>query len=320
MKEYTYSVARVRAKETALLTRQDIDQLLSADGYTAALRLVRDRGYRAQDNEGADDAIAAAEKELWEFITEIADKDTIRILRLPVDYHNVKAAVKSVFSGMDGHDLLLDNGTVDKDVIYSCVKRREYYDMENPTLERVCEEAMTLILRTQDGQACDIYIDNAMLSAVEDAARESGDMFLKRYADLLCDTANLKAAYRCAASGRGEAFIENALYPGGTLNIKELIAVSRDGINALCEYVAKTRYGAMADSMKTGAAALEKKCADEIMRLMDEAKFDSFTSAPIIAYYYAKRTEIDAVRLILSGKLNRLDDNMIRERVPRTYV
>ena len=53
---------------------------------------------------------------------------------------------------------------------------------------------------------------------------------------------------------------------------------------------------------------------------MDAARWDSFTAAPIIAYYYAKLTEIGAVRLILSGKRNQLEDNRIRERVPRTYV
>ena len=320
MKEYTYSVARVRAKETALLTRQDIDQLISADGYNSALRLIRDRGYRSQEDESAEEIIAAAENDMWDFIAEIADENTIRILRLPIDYHNIKASVKSVFSGIDGRDLLLSNGTVDKDLIYSCVKRREYAELENPVLANVCEEAMTLILRTQDGQACDIYVDNAMLAATEDTAGKSGNAFIKRYADLVCDTANLKAAYRCAAAGRGESFIENALYNGGTLNEPELAKAAEGGVSALCEYVETTRYDGLAEQMKAGAAALEKRCDDEIMRLMDEARFDSFSSAPIIAYYYAKRTEIDAVRLILSGKLNRLGDNMIRERVRRTYV
>ncbi len=319
MKEYTYSVARVRAKETALLTRQDIDQLLSADGYNSALRLIRDRGYRSQDNEGAEEIIASAERDLWDFIAEIADENVVRILRIPIDYHNIKASVKAAFSGIDGHDLLLDNGTADKDLIYSSVRSREYGELENHVLERICEEAMTLILRTQDGQACDIYVDNAMLAAVENEAEGGGD-FIKSYASLMCDTSNLKTAYRCAASGRGLQFIENAVYDGGSLNTGELAKAAEGGVNSLCEYTETTRYAELAEHMKAGAAALERSCDDMLMRFMEGAKFDSFSEAPIIAYYYAKRTEIDAVRLILSGKLNRLDDNMIRERVRRTYV
>ena len=211
MKEYTYSVARVRAKEASLLTRQDIDQLLSADSFETALRFARDRGYRSDEGASVDEITAAAERELWEFITEIADAETMRVMRLPVDYHNIKASVKAVFSGIDGEDLLLDHGTVDKNLIYSCVKRREYDDLDKE-IAAVCEEAMTLILRTQDGQACDIYVDNAMLAAEEKAARTGGDEFITRYTELLADTANLKTAYRCAKAGRGFSFIENAVY------------------------------------------------------------------------------------------------------------
>ena len=319
MREYTDSVARVRAKETSLLTRQDIDQLLSADSYASALRLIRDRGYRSQEDGTAEEIIAAAERDMWDFMTELADEDTIQILRLPIDYHNIKASVKAVFSNIDGTDLLLSNGTVDETLIYESVKRREYDDVP-PEFAEVCEEAFTMLLRTQDGQMCDIYVDNAMLHAIEETANKSGDGFIKRYADLLCDTANLKIAYRCALSGRNLSFIENALYNGGTLNVEELARAAEGGMSEVYEYVSTTHYGDSVEYMKMGAAFLEKWCADEIMRLMDNSRFESFSSAPIIAYYYAKRTEIDAVRLILSGKLNRLDDNKIRERVPRTYV
>ena len=319
MKEYTYSVARVRAREAALLTPQDIDQLLSADGYESALRYVRDRGYRSHDGADVEDITRAARRDMWEFLADLAGEDVMRVLRLPIDYHNIKASVKAVFSGMDGEDLLLDDGTVDKNLILDSVKRREYADLDKRIAE-VCEEAMALILRTQDGQACDIYIDKAMLAAVEAAAADSGDGFIRRYADLLIDTANLKTAYRCAVTERSLSFAENAVYHGGTLDASALAAAAASGLEALHDVLAPTAYSGSVEAMRAGAAALEKWCNDEIMRFMDAARWESFTAAPIVAYYYAKSAEISAVRLILSGKRNRLDDNMIRERVPRTYV
>ena len=319
MKEYTYSVARVRAKEASLLTRQDIDQLLGIDGYEAALRLIRDRGYRSREDADAEEITAAAHRELWDFVAELAGEDALRILRLPVDYHNIKASVKAVFSGMDGSDLLMENGTADGSMILDCVRRREYDDLD-PHIAQVCEEALALLLRTQDGQACDIYVDKEMLAAMDETARESGDSFIRGYADLYIDTANLKAAYRCAIAERGLPFIENAVYSGGTLNARELISAAAQGLEALYDYLTATRYSGCVEAMKAGAAPFEKWCGDEIMGFMDAARWDSFTAAPIIAYYYAKVTEIGAVRLILSGKRNQLEDNRIRERVPRTYV
>ena len=319
MKEYTYAVARVRAKEASLLTPQDIDQLLSADTYASALRMIRDRGYRSREGADAEEVAAAALNDVWDFVGGLEGAEALRILRLGVDYHNIKAAVKSVFSGLDAEDLLLDHGTADKRAINESVKRRDYGELD-PALAQVCEGAMALILRTQDGQACDIYVDRAMLAARDETARASGDSFIQGYAHLLIDTANLKAAYRCAAAERSLSFIENALYDGGSLNARELASAAAAGPDALRERVAATAYGGGAEAMKKGAAAFEKWCGDEIMRFVERARWDSFTAAPILAYYYAKSAEISAVRLILSGKRNRLDDTRIRERVPMTYV
>ncbi len=319
MKEYTYSVARVRARETSLLTRQDVEQLLAAESYAAALRLIRDRGYHSQEGEDAERVIADARRELWDFVSELAGDEALRILRLPVDYHNVKASVKAAFSGMDAQDLLLDGGTEKGEFIFDCVRRREYAGLD-PVLAEVCEEAMALILRTQDGQVCDIYVDNAMFREIERTARSSGDRFIQRYAQLLIDTANLKAAYRCAVTERPLSFIENAVYDGGTLNVRELESAAAQGVEALCDAVASTSYGGCVEAMKSGAAALEKWCADAVADLMDDARWDSFSCAPILAYYHAKTTEIAAVRLILSAKRNQLAENIIRERVPGIYV
>ena len=43
--EYAYAVARIRANETKLLTRADIDQLIEAESYEAAVRLLADKGF-----------------------------------------------------------------------------------------------------------------------------------------------------------------------------------------------------------------------------------------------------------------------------------
>ncbi len=319
MKEYTYSVARVRAKEASLLTSRDIEQLIASDSYESALRFLRDRGYSGGGADDAEDIVAAAEKETLDFISEIADGALLNIIRLPVDYHNIKASVKSVFSGIDGTDLLLDGGTADKNVIYESVRNRSYSELDQ-TLARVAEEAMALLLRTQDGQACAIYTDNEMFKAIEAEAKKSGDAFLKRCAAILADTANLKAAYRSAAAGKNLPFIKTALYSGGTLNVPALAQAAENGVDALCEHVAATDYADGAEYMKAGAHLFEKWCDDEVMKLTDGARYESFSPAPIIAYYLAKKAETGTVRLILEGKRSRLGDDMIRERVRRTYV
>ena len=116
------------------------------------------------------------------------------------------------------------------------------------------------------------------------------------------------------------SFIENALFDGGTLDFSELSREAAAGIDAVYEYVETTVYADGIEYMKKSPAAFEKWCDDRIMGLMNEVKYESFSSAPLLAYYYAKRTELNTVRLILFAKQNMLDDNMIRERVREVYV
>ena len=87
MKEYTYSVARIRAKEVSLLSESDIEQLLSAQGYEQALALLRDKGYETNGDDIS--LIDTAEDMTRQFLCEIADEDILKVLHLPIDYHNV---------------------------------------------------------------------------------------------------------------------------------------------------------------------------------------------------------------------------------------
>lgn len=43
--EYTYAVARIRAKEMKLLTKSDLNALLSARDYDECMRLLYDHGW-----------------------------------------------------------------------------------------------------------------------------------------------------------------------------------------------------------------------------------------------------------------------------------
>lgn len=319
MKDYTYSVARVRAKEASLLSKQDIEQLISSENYSDALRVLTDKGYGMAEAETSGSITEGAERELWKFLAEISDEMLLRLLRLPKDYHNLKAAVKAVYSGAEISGLLNEGGSIDGDIIRDCIEKREYKELP-PFLADTAETAMSLLLKTQDGQLCDIYIDNAMLAETKKAALEIGNELIIRYAVLITDTSNLKAALRCAVTGKNEEFASYALADGGSLNRAALAAAAGDGKDALYAYTDDTVYSEGTEYMKCSGAAFEKWCDDRIMSLVDEARYQSFSSAPILAYAYAKQTELKAVRLILSAKKNMLDSDIIRERVRRLYV
>ena len=56
------------------------------------------------------------------------------------------------------------------------------------------------------------------------------------------------------------------------------------------------------------------------MQEIRKEKHNNFTIAPIAAYILAKESELKAVGLVLTAKQNKLDENIIRERLRELYV
>lgn len=310
--DYTYSAARVRAKESALLGKEDIEQLLMCDGYKDALRFLHDKGYAGEN------PLRAAKSEMWNFLKEVSDEKLIYFLRLPNDYYNVKVSVKSSFSNINGRNLLTEYGNINENFVYESIAERNFSKLPQ-NLRKTAENATKILLQTQDGQLCDIETDKDMYCHAEIAAREIGGKFIVNYAEKMRDYADLRTAFRCAKTCKDYSFINRALC-GGTLDVQKVALAAENGMDVFFEYISQTQFSEFIPYMKKSAAVFERECDNRIMALIDAAKYDNFSEAPIVAYSYAKRTEIDAVRLILSAKRNGLDDELIRERVRKLYV
>ena len=64
----------------------------------------------------------------------------------------------------------------------------------------------------------------------------------------------------------------------------------------------------------------DKWCDDKIVDLCKKAKFTAFGFDPVCAYYYAKRTEIKTLKIILTGIQSGTDKDTLMKRVRDTYV
>ena len=75
------------------------------------------------------------------------------------------------------------------------------------------------------------------------------------------------------------------------------------------------------DYTKTSSVSLLEKLVDNyIMDMMKNAKIIPFGVEPLLAYIYAKETEIKIIRIIMVGKLNNISGEVIRERLRDIYV
>ena len=68
--EYTYAVARIRANEQKMLSKSDLDLLISSDSYDAALRILSDKGWPDAAGGSVYDICELEMKKTRDFIAE----------------------------------------------------------------------------------------------------------------------------------------------------------------------------------------------------------------------------------------------------------
>ena len=164
------------------------------------------------------------------------------------------------------------------------------------------------------------YADKAALDAIYKAGRESDSELIREYSELFVALTDLKTAVRGMKMKKSTEFLGRALSECEAFDIKRLAKAAEKGEEELFEYITYTPYAESIEIIKKSYTDFEKWCDNRIMELFAKQKSNPFTIAPIAAYYFARQTEIKAVRMVLSGVINNLDENLIKERLRDLYV
>lgn len=317
---YTYAVARIRAKELSLLSSQDIEQLVSAKDVHEVLQLLADKGFDGGGAEGTEAILEGESNKTWELMGELLDDmSVLDVFLFEKDFHNLKAAVKAVYSKMPPEGIFMPGGSAAADGIYDAVRDREF-DKLPENMRKAAAAAVETLNKTGDGQLCDIIIDKAALEAIRAAGRASENAMIDKYSELKTALCDIKIAYRGAMLGKTADFLKSAVAACDTLDKDKLILAAVSGAEELFSYLELTDYAACVPEIKSSNSDFEKWCDNLMMDFIKEQKSNPFTIAPLAAYVLARENEIKAVRIILTAKENGLSESFVRERLRDMYV
>lgn len=326
MPDTIYAVTRVHNNEQNMLDRPDIERLLAAKTVGDALRMLRDRGWGAQDAPDGDiDRFLAAERaRVWAFVEELVqDMKPFELFRLGADYHNLKAAVKLYNAG--GHlgeeasRYFLPGGTIPAEHIMKAVSARDDSALP-PEMAEVARKAYEAILHTGSGQAADFTVDAGAIAAIDRAGKESPSDLLRTWARIQADAAIVKIALRGARMGLKRDALEIAIPEAGSLDRAKLIHAALLGAEAVLAALKETEYADAAEVGRKGIAALERWFDDRMMERLRPQRYVYEGIEPIAAYLIGREREIEAVRLILTAKLNAMGNELVQERLRALYV
>ena len=319
--KYTYAVARIRALETSLLDDTAVEQLMGCGSAGQALQLLADRGWGGSSAEPDMESVLKCEEEkTWQVIRDVApDMSVFDVLLYPRLYHNLKAAVKAVCTGVKHPHIFYDDCPVPGKEMMRIVESKEFSRLPG-NMPRTAREAMDILLHTGDGQLCDICVDRAALEAAAEAGKRSGERIIEEYADTTVAIADIKIAVRAQKTGKSAEFMRSAMAECSSLNVGQLISAALAGADEIAQYLQETSYAGGAEALRTSPSAFERWCDNRMIEILKPQKYETFSVGPLLGYLIARENEIKTVRIILTGKKNGFPDDAIRERIREMYV
>lgn len=329
--QYAYAVARVRAVEKKLLDKGKLDRMIETKTSEEALKVVLESDYGISSGELSsiyeyERLLKEEMQKVYLFLAEIAPEPKIFDIFLQRnDYHNVKVILKSEFLGSEQMDALMDASKIPVNKMKVMIKDRNFIDMPK-IMRNAVEECIDTFNRTADPQTIDIILDKANFIQMKESAKEVKNKFLNDFVEKSIDLTNIKMFLRVKAMKKSWDFLQKMLLSGGRIDLKIFIDNIESSLENIVELLRYSPYGEVAEKgieayRTTGSMAkLEKICDDYLMSFVKSAKFISLGLEPLIGYLVAKENEIRNVRIIMVGKINKLSNENIRERLREAYV
>lgn len=317
---YTYAVARVRAKESTLLNKAALEQLLGCKTEEECIRTLHERGWGSENTHTADEMLKAETDKTWAFLNSVLqDPHILDVFRLQTDFHNLKAAIKQVCTEQEAQGVFAEGGTVPAAQILALVQEQRFESL--PTaLAAPGRKCFDILLHTRDAQLCDLALDKACLDAIEARGKQEKNEALRLYAHTTVACADIRIAVRCCKTRKTLDLITQSLAECDTLSVPMLAKAASESTEAIAAYLQTTAYAEGAELIKTSLSAFECWCDSFLIRSLQPQRYNPFTVGPLAGYLLARQSEIKSVRLILSAKRNGLPDQTVRERLRECYV
>lgn len=329
--KYAYAVGRIRVLETRLLDKTKLDRMVEAPTVQDSLKVLGETDYS-----GAIAAMSSAHdyetilrdetSRIFALIRKISPEPHLTdVLSLQFDIHNLKILLKAHFLEEAGNPYLLPAGTIPPEKLQAMVEEEDFRDLPEE-MQQTVKQIMEEFAVTRDPQIIDLYLDKVHYEIMISTAQKSRSRFLEGLFVRQIDLLNVKTFLRVKRMGRDRSFLRKALLPHGKISVDVFLNLLAEPVYQLAERLAMTEYAALiSEGVKEWQSEgtltrFEKLSDDYISEYLTRNRYNPFGLEPLIAYLFAKETEIKNIRMVMVGKINSLPVESIRERLRDVYV
>ena len=320
----------VRVHENYLLNQNHYERMLQAANYEEAVRVLSDTIYR----EGVEEAIRTRDYEpmlmhvledpyRW-LINEIPNKALAELITLQYAYHNIKVLFKEKKTGQEYQKTLIDltyypiyefrkavatlNSNILPQEYIDHIRQMDNFYSDTPSVNDI-----------------DIFVDRIYQEHLIHLAEQLEDSDVEQWIRRQIDLQNLSVYFRGLVMNRSVNHMQAVLSEHGNIKIEEYVQAMGQGLDAAYQHFSqhpdlRELFTNINMDHKNSLSQLEREIDKESTNVLSAAKMKVFGPLPVLAYIHAIEEEVVNIRLILTGKLNSIDNDIVKERMRLSYA
>jgi len=312
--EYAFANGRIKKLEKELINNEILDRMIKSTDITSAMKILTEsdlNNYSFELNNPLNFEVSLNQELLhtYDIIKSISKVSTFNFLYFTFasryDFHNIKILIKSKYL-------------------------KKYEDIPD-SFEFLIKKTLSEYNKFKDPEIIDFVLDKERYIMIFNKIREveiieAEELFLKRFIRINIDLNNIINCVRAKIRGEKKAFTKEFLIPEGDFKTENIMEIYDSPLSSWCEKLIYTDYK---DTIEQGLnyfqknnslMELEKLRDNFILNFSKIGKYVTFGIEPLVGFITAKENDIKNIRIILSGKLNKLSPDQIKERVRDTYV
>ncbi len=321
-----YSNARVKSLENGFLSQDKINRMVYAESLEDAVRVLMESNYgggivaEAYDFEKI---LSAEENRVSEFMAEsTVPKMGLETFLIKNDYHNLKALMKAKYMHDDDISYMVaPNGQLNVEEIKEKVFNDDY-----DNLSKFMQEALSKIDELhangdKSPRTIDVILDKAMYAEINAVLKKAKAPSISRYWQANIDFSNISNFIRYKKIGFDVKAFSKDFIDGGELKREMFESLYDQSVETFLDKLKYTKYAQIALTIDSKSLVnFETAWDNYLLNIFKEEKQDVFSVAPLAGYYVAKKIEIKVVRMILILVKNKIDIEVIKQRLRDYYA
>lgn len=301
--EYVQAAALVKVSEKKLLSMSKLMRMIDANTALDILKILSETDYSKSmagvvREEDFEEILSNETKRAYLFAKELVKdhSEILQILALKYEFQNLKIRLKGEIT----------NKTISEKII-----NLAYID-----LEKEYKQALNEYEKTNDVQKAFVSLDKLYFEKLKKMCSATGLEILNKYYNLSINSYNLLTFLRLKNQKRDINYASSCIFDN-----EELLDIyEKDSyIDDLKKMFDNKKMWDMYSKFAK-ISHLEKELDNLLINTMKEYKNVNYGIEPVITYIIAKEYEIKAIRLIMTGKINKIDTTVIKERMRDIYV